>query len=113
MNGGPLYLALIYLHPGQQEALRRYENLALPVFRRHGGRFERILSPAPAPGGGPDPDAPDEIHLLRFETPDGLDAVRRDPEMVALVPLREAVVRKALLVRVDEVPLERYFPARG
>jgi len=27
--------------------------------------------------------------------------------MVALVPLREAVVRKALLVRVDEVPLER------
>jgi len=31
--------------------------------------------------------------------------------MVALVPLREAVVRTALLVRVDEVPLERYFPA--
>jgi len=33
--------------------------------------------------------------------------------MVALVPLREAVVRKALLVRVDEVPLERYFTASG
>jgi len=33
--------------------------------------------------------------------------------MVALVSLREAVVRKALLVRVDEVPLERYFPARS
>ena len=26
-----------------------------------------------------------------------------------LVPLREAIVRKALLVRVDEVPLEGYF----
>lgn len=89
MNPGPLYLALIYLHPGQQEALRRYENLALPVFRGHGGRFELP------------------------KTPDGLDAVRRDPEMVALVSLREAVVRKALLVRVDEVPLERYFTARS
>jgi hypothetical protein len=33
--------------------------------------------------------------------------------MVALVPLREAVVRKARLVRVDEVPLERYFTTRG
>jgi hypothetical protein len=33
--------------------------------------------------------------------------------MVALVSLREAVVRKALLVRVDEVPLERYFTARS
>ena len=31
MHAGSLYLALIYLHPGQQEALRRYENLALPV----------------------------------------------------------------------------------
>jgi len=33
--------------------------------------------------------------------------------MVALVPLREAVVRKALLVRVDDVPPERYFTARS
>ena len=48
MIGGVLYLALIYLHPGQQDALRRYENLALPVFRRHGGRFERILKPVDA-----------------------------------------------------------------
>ncbi len=108
MSPGSLYLALIYLHPGQRDALRRYETLARPVFRRHGGRFELILRPAPESGGAA-PDAPDEIHLLRFETPDGLDAVRRDPEMVALVPLREGIVRKALLVRVDEVPLEGYF----
>jgi hypothetical protein len=109
MIGGVLYLALIYLHPGQQDALRRYENLARPVFRRHGGRLERILSPVRAPGGPPDPDEPDEIHLLRFETAEGLDAVRRDPEMAALGPLRREIVRKALLVRVDNVPLERYF----
>ena len=36
MIGGALYVALIYLQPGQQDALRRYENLALPVFRRTG-----------------------------------------------------------------------------
>ena len=109
MIGGGLYLALVYLHPGQQAALRRYENLALPVFRRHGGRFERILSPLRVGGGQPDPDEPDEVHLLRFETVEGLEAVRRDPEMAALAPLRREIVRKALLVRVDDVPLERYF----
>jgi uncharacterized protein (DUF1330 family) len=109
MIGGALYLALIHLHPGQQAALRRYENLARPVFRRHGGRFERILSPVRAAGGPLDPDEPDEIHLLRFETAEGLDAVRRDPEMAALGPLRREIVRKALLVRVEDVPLERYF----
>jgi uncharacterized protein (DUF1330 family) len=109
MIGGALYLALVYLHPGQQAALRRYENLALPVFRRHGGRFERILSPLRVGGGQPDPDEPDEVHLLRFETAEGLAAVQRDPEMAALAPLRREIVRKALLVRVDDVPLERYF----
>jgi hypothetical protein len=29
--------------------------------------------------------------------------------MAALAPLRREIVRKALLVRVDDVPLERYF----
>lgn len=109
MIGGVLYVALIYLHPGQRDALRRYENLALPVFRRHGGRFERVLSPARVPGAAADPDAPDEIHLLRFETAGGLEAVRRDPEMLALGPLRREIVRKALLLRVEDVPLAGYF----
>jgi uncharacterized protein (DUF1330 family) len=105
---GALYLALIYVHPGQRPALRRYEELALPLFRRHGGRFERILSPSAA-SDAPDVEAPDEVHLLRFDTADGIEALRRDPAMEALVPLRQAAVRKALLIRVEDVPLERYF----
>ncbi|HEY7205357.1 MAG TPA: DUF1330 domain-containing protein [Methylomirabilota bacterium] len=102
------YLVLIYLEPGQREALRRYEQQALPVFRRHGGAFERIWAPSD-PAAAREPETPDEIHVLRFESPDGLDAVRRDPEMQALVPLREAIVRKALLIRIEDVPLGRYF----
>ena len=109
MNSGPLYLVLIYLHPGQQDALRRYENLALPVFRRHGGRFERILKPvAPAAQPAPRPSRTRSI-CCGSRRRGRLEAVRRDPEMVALVPLRGQIVRKALLLRVDDVPLERYF----
>ncbi|MGH7372582.1 MAG: hypothetical protein ACREJY_00005, partial [Candidatus Rokuibacteriota bacterium] len=85
-----------------------------PVFRRHGGAFERIWSPAPADGSSaPDPEAPDEIHLLRFDTEAGLEAVRRDPEMQALVPLRQELVRKALLLRIEDVPLGTYFSSRA
>lgn len=111
MRPATLYLALVYLHPGRREALRRYESLARPIFRRHGGAFERILRPLPegADRDAGDADAPDEIHLLRFETPDGLAAVRGDPEMAALVPLRQQAVRRALLLAVEDVPLERYF----
>ncbi len=113
-SGPARYLALIYLNPGQRERLCQYENRALPVFRRHGGAFERIWSPAPADEGAAlDPDAPDEVHLLRFESPAGLAAVRSDPEMQALVPLRQAVVRKAVLIRVEDVVLGRYFADGG
>jgi len=55
-----------------------------------------------------DPEAPDEI-LLRFDREDGLEAARRDPEMQALAELRDTIVRRAVLVRVADVPLGRYF----
>ena len=100
------YLALIYLEPGQREALRGYERRVLPVFQRHGGAFERIWSPV---GADRAPDTPDEIHLLRFDSETGLEAARRDPEMQALAGLRGTVVRKAVLVRVADVPLGPYF----
>jgi uncharacterized protein (DUF1330 family) len=108
------YLALIYLkpglEPGQHEGLRRYERQVLPVFQRHGGAFERIWRPEPTVPDAPrDPDAPDEIHLLRFDSAGGLEAARRDPEMQALAGLRAAVVRKAVLVPVADVPLGPYF----
>lgn len=116
-RGAVRYLALIYLKPGQREALRRYERRVLPVFKRHGGAFERIWTPAGPPAGAPvdptaakpDPEAPDEIHLLRFDREDGLEAARRDPQMLALAALRGTIVRKAVLVRVADVPLARYF----
>jgi hypothetical protein len=107
-DGPARYLALIYLRPGQRERLRQYEQQVLPVFHRHGGAFERVWRPA-APDGTPDPEAPDEIHLLRFETAGGLEAVRRDPEMQALARVRESLLRRALLLRVEDVPLEGYF----
>jgi hypothetical protein len=103
------YLALIYLEPGQREALRWYERRVLPVFHRHGGAFERIWSPAPDPDAPRDPETPDEIHLLRFDSPTGLEAARRDPEMQALAGLRASVVRKAVLVPVADVPHGPYF----
>ncbi len=110
-SSGPAvrYLALVYLKPGQQERLRQYERHALPVFQRHGGAFERIWRPVAEAASAADPDTPDEIHLLRFESAAGLEAVRADPDMRALRPLRDEIVRKALLLRIEDVSPDRYF----
>ena len=92
-----------------REVLRRYERQVLPVFKRHGGAFDRIwTTPADVAEPTTDPEAPDEI-LLRFDREDGLEAARRDPEMQALAELRDTIVRRAVLVRVADVPLGRYF----
>src|SRR6185503_744294 len=86
-----------------REVLRRYERQVLPVFKRHGGAFERIwTTPADVAEPTTDPEAPDEIHLLRFDREDGLEAARRDPEMQALAELRDTIVRRAVLVRVAD-----------
>jgi hypothetical protein len=67
----------------------------------------RIWSPV---GAAQDPDTPDEIHLLRFDTETGLEAARGGiPRLQALAGLRGTVVRKAVLVRVADVPLGPYF----
>jgi len=42
MIGGTLYLALIYLHPGQQDALRRYRKALLR--RLQAGHHEVIAA---------------------------------------------------------------------
>ena len=90
--------------------LRRYERQVLPVFKRHGGAFERIwTTPADVAEPSTDPEAPVEIHLLRFDREVGLEAARRDQEMQALAELRDTIVRRAVLVRVADVPLGRYF----
>jgi hypothetical protein len=49
-----------------REVLRRYERQVLPVFKRHGGAFDRIwTTPADVAEPTTDPEAPDEIHLAR------------------------------------------------
>ena len=47
--------------------------------------------------------------MRQAEEAGAMAATEQDPEMAALGPLRREIVRKALLVRVDDVPLERYF----
>ena len=99
-----LHLALIYLNPGQRDARRWYENLALPVFRRHGGCFERIVSPVRAPGGPPTPTNPTRSTWCASRPRKGRTrsgGIRRWSRW-----LRS---RKAPLLRVDDVPPERYF----
>jgi hypothetical protein len=75
---------------------------------RHGGAFERVFIPQdPGLGIG----APDEVHLLRFDSEAGFAAFRSDPALAHLAGLREEAVKSATVLPVAEVALDRYFGA--
>ena len=101
------YLVLIYLRPGQHEALRAYEREARPITARHSGRFELVLRPEAAAEG------PDEVHLLHFDRPDGFEAFRADPDLQRLAALRDAAVERAVVIAAEEIPVDAYFGGPG
>lgn len=100
-----IYLVLIWLHPGQSTALRDYERRAAAVMRRHGGAIERVLQPL----GAGDDDAPDEVHLLAFDSAAGFAAFRADPALAELLALRDAAVSAARIYPLRDAPLAQYL----
>jgi hypothetical protein len=101
-----LYLVLIWLNPDQADLLRAYERMAVPIMRAHGGELERVFQPAV-----PDQPAgvPDEVHLLRFATPDGFARFRADPALQTAAPLRESAVRTVQLLPLREQAVGEYL----
>ena len=85
-------VVMLFAHPGQAEALARYEAQALPLLARHGG----ALVSAFEPDAGPAP-RPDLIHAITFPSQAHFDAYRGDPDRAALQPLRDAVIARAVV----------------
>ncbi|MEU6205478.1 GNAT family N-acetyltransferase [Micromonospora musae] len=72
------------------EAGQRYEDAVLALLGRHGGRLERRLRTD---------DGREEVHVIRFTAPEGLESFLADPERLAL--------RAAL---GDSAPVTRVLP---
>ena len=95
MDERTYYTVLIYIQDGKQSLFRAYEEQAMPLMRRHGGRVEFMMTSESASGAY---DLPDEIHVLSFASPEGFSHYRQDPDVVALAPLREESVQRAVFI---------------
>lgn len=71
--------------------LRVYEDAALAIFRRHGGKVLQILRPDAVLCA---PDCPDEIHLLQIESQSAWDRFRGDAELAARSDERAACIAR-------------------
>ncbi|WP_455204620.1 DUF1330 domain-containing protein [Kaarinaea lacus] len=105
MDDATYYLISIFLKSGKEDELRRYEKQAEPIMRKYGGEFVMVLRPTDTE----QTHAPDEIHILRFETADGFVSFRDDPLVIQLRSVRDDAVEKVSVLELKNWPLESYF----
>lgn len=105
MDDANYYLVSIYVKPSKREELRRYEKQVEPILHQYGGEFVMVLQPADTE----QTHAPDEIHVLRFETADGFASFQNDPLVQKMSSIRDDAVEKVSVLRLKNWPLESYF----
>lgn len=97
-----IYLTqLIYLHDGGEPAFLEFEDLVLPRMSLYGGELVLRLRPgaeAKIEGTG---EAPYEIHVVRFETEDGLARYTHDDVRQRALHLKDRSVRQVVVIRGD------------
>jgi uncharacterized protein (DUF1330 family) len=84
------------------DEFRQYERAAARIMRKHGGALERAV----VIRSGPKEELVTEIHLVRFPDDESFGAYRRDPELLALAPLRQASVVATDILVGDETTVE-------
>lgn len=91
-----IIIAHLFIHPGQEAALRAFESQALAQFRAHGGEVLAAFRPRPDASGRP---TPYEIHVLRIGSQEAFAAYRADPALLALAELRgQAIARTEIFL---------------
>jgi antibiotic biosynthesis monooxygenase (ABM) superfamily enzyme len=90
---------LIYVVPGKENEFHEFEAIVLPLLPKYGGELVLRLRPDAASVIAASGEPPYEVHLVRFDTEEGLAAYADDDERKRCLHLKEASVRSALLYK--------------
>lgn len=88
-------IAHLTVVPGEEEAFEAYEEVALDVFREHGGELISRFRPS---------EGPTEIHVLRCPDERAFEAFRADDRLKALADLRARAIVKTEMFKGHELP---------
>ena len=95
-----IYLTqLIYIHAGQEHAFHQFEDVAIPLIEKYNGKLLLRIRPATESFIAGELERPYEIHLVSFENEIDFEAFKLDKGREKVLHLKEASVRKMLLVK--------------
>lgn len=86
----------LWIHPGQEAAFEAFEQAAVRIMARHGGRIDSAVRVA---GAG---DSPFEVHIVSFPDRATADSYAADPETVELRPRRAGIIARTEVVEGAE-----------
>ena len=90
---------LIYIHPGREDTFDAFEDVAIPLIGKYNGELLLRLRPSPGAFIAPSAEHPYEVHLVSFESDADFEAFKTDKERERFLHLKEAAIRKVLLIK--------------
>jgi hypothetical protein len=95
-----IYLTqLIYVHNGREADFQQFEEIVLPRLSRYAGELVLRLRPDQTSKIAGSGELPYEVHVVRFETEEGLARYSDDDERQRWLHLKDQSVRTALLIK--------------
>jgi hypothetical protein len=83
---------LIYLREGHEAEFQHFEDIVLPLLKRHAGELVLRIRPQPGSKIGGSDELPYEVHVVRFESEDAFARYSADEE-------RQRHLHLALLIK--------------
>jgi len=103
--GSMVYITqLIYIKEGQEGQFYEFENLVLPLLWKYKGQLLLRLRPTSSTFVDNSIEPPFEIHLVAFETEEGLAGYSQDETRKSYLHLKEQSVRSVVLIKGTQVP---------
>lgn len=90
---------LIYIHEGQEQTFHQFEDVAIPLIEKYKGKLLLRLRPSAGQLIAGELEMPYEVHLVSFPAEEDFDAFKLDKEREQFLHLKDAAVRKMLLVQ--------------
>ena len=85
--------------PGKVDAFHQFEDIAIPLMAEYGGRLLYRFPPGPGAVVGPIDELAYEVLIITFESEADLDAFLKDERRQSIMHLKEASIRKSVLIK--------------
>ncbi len=99
-----IYLTqLIFIKEGKEDAFHEFEDHAIPLMKKHGGKILYRIRPSDESYISCDGEQPYEVHFITFESEGNLSNFMHDPDRTKMLNLKDESVRSIILTKGERV----------